>query len=642
MSREDEIRNIRLQKIDRLREAGMDPYILHTKRDVTLHDARTHFLATKRKKKNGAFNVCGRIMSIRGAGKIMFVKLFDGTGDMQMVLRVDDLGQKKMKFFAKNFDAGDFVQFRGKLGMTKTKEKSLFIVGYKMLTKSILPLPDEHYGLSDEETRYRKRYLDILMNKDTSNRFVLRSQVIKEIRNFLDEKQFMEIETPILQNQAGGAMAETFNTYHNDYDMPMVMRIALELPHKMLMAGGYGAVYEIGKNFRNEGSDPTHIQEFTMLEWYAAYFNLEDNIRWTEQMIKRCAKLTGKTEFKVTNSAGKTVTIDLSGKWRRVEFKDLLKKNAKLDITKADRKEIMAKAQEWGMSAPDTKKTGDANLLDFIYKKSSRNKIVHPTFVTNYPGALKPLAQQNADGTASVCQLVIAGAEITNQYTELVDPIAQRELLESQAAAKAGGDNEAMEVDEDFLTAMEHGMPPMTGFGMGIDRLVAILSEQDNLRETVFFPIVKPVKKELSKKEAETKYRSKKIVVIANPKAGFGVTANAIGQLGIEIGEFAKADMFDVTALPDKDGVKHYPDALYPMANLAGNQKQMAEFYTKCIKADIQVFDFSDIMRKAHTDREMLDGYKAKKTKDIEYIAVGAVVPADFEKEWLSKLSLFG
>jgi len=502
MSREKEIRNVRLQKIDRLKDAGMDPYVLQTKRDVTLHDAYTQFAAVKKKKKNGLFNVCGRIMSVRGAGKIMFVKLFDGTGEMQMVLRVDDLGPKKMKFFAKNFDAGDFVQFRGKLGVTKTKEKSLFIAGYKMLTKSLLPLPDEHYGLSDEETRYRKRYLDILMNKDVSSRFVLRSEVIKEIRSFLDEKDFMEIETPILQSQAGGAMAETFNTHHNDYDMPMVLRIALELQHKMLMAGGYGAVYEIGKNFRNEGSDPTHIQEFTMLEWYAAYHSLEENIKWTEQMIKKCAKLTGKKEFKVTNSTGKTVTIDLSGKWKRVEFKDLVKKNAKLDITKAERPEIVAKAIEWGMSTFDAKKTGDANLLDFIYKKSSRNKIIHPTFVMNYPGDLKPLAQQNEDGTASVCQLIIAGAEITNQYTELVDPLRQRELLESQAKAKAGGDAEAMEVDEDFLTAMEYGMPPMTGFGMGIDRLVAILSEQDNLRETIFFPILKPV---LSKKDKKKK-----------------------------------------------------------------------------------------------------------------------------------------
>jgi len=641
MSREQEIRNVRLQKITNLREAGMSPYVLEAKRDVTLYDARVHFNATKRKKKNGAFKVCGRIMSVRGAGKIMFVKLFDGTGEMQMVLRVDDLGPKKMKFFTKNFDAGDFVQFRGKLGVTKTKEKSLFVSGYKMLTKSLLPLPDEHYGLQDEETRYRKRYLDILMNKDASSRFVLRSAVVKEIRKFLDERDFMEIETPILQTQAGGAMAETFNTHHNDYDIPMVMRIALELQHKMLMAGGYGAVYEIGKNFRNEGSDSTHIQEFTMLEWYSAYHNLEDNIRWTEQMIKACAKLTGKKEFKVTNSAGKTVTIDLGGKWKRVEFKDLVKKNAKLDITKAERPEIVAKAVEWGMSVSDAKKTGDANLLDFIYKKSSRNKIVHPTFVMNYPGDLKPLAQQNEDGTASVCQLIIAGAEITNQYTELVDPVRQRELLESQAVAKAGGDAEAMEVDEEFLSAMEYGMPPMTGFGMGIDRLVAILTEQDNLRETIFFPIMKPIKKELSKKEAETKYRSKKIVVIADPKAGHGVTANAIGQLGIEIGGFTDEDLFDIRALPDKDGVKHYPDALYPMANLAGNQKQMAEFYAKCNKAGVQVFDFSDIMRKAHTDKEMLEGYKAKKTKDVGYIAVGAIVPADFEKEWLSKLSLF-
>lgn len=501
MSRELEIRNVRLQKIDRLREAGMDPYVLSTKRQYELKDVVKNFSRIKKEKQEKSISVLGRIMNIRGSGKIMFVKLYDGTASFQVVVRQDDLGEKKTKFFAKNFDAGDFVSFRGVLGKTKTGEPSLFARGYTMLTKSLLPLPNEHYGLSDEETRYRKRYLDILMNHEVRDRFVLRSQVVSTIRSFLEEKGMMEIETPILQAQAGGAMAQTFDTYHNDYGMPMVLRIALELPHKMLMASGFGGVYEIGKNFRNEGSDPTHIQEFTMLEWYSAYHGLEDNIKWTEQLIKRCAKLTGKNVFTVTDGDGKTIKIDLGGKWPRVEFKDLVCKNAKLDITKADRAEIIAKAIEWGMDNKEAEKTGDANLLDFIYKKSSRNKIVNPTFVMNYPGNLKPLAQQNPDGTASVCQLIIAGAEITNQYTELVDPVRQRDLLETQAKAKARGDAEAMEVDEDFLTAMEHGMPPMTGFGMGIDRLMAILTEQDNLRETIFFPILKPVQDKKTKKK---------------------------------------------------------------------------------------------------------------------------------------------
>jgi lysyl-tRNA synthetase class 2 len=268
----------------------------------------------------------------------------------------------------------------------------------------------------------------------------------------------------------------------------MVLRISLELEHKMMMVAGYNRIYEIGKNFRNEGSDPTHIQEFTMMEWYAAYETLETNMRWTEELLKGLARdVLGKMIFTVGG-----VEVDFDGVWPRVRFDDLLRQYADLDIATASFDDIQAAAQKWGMPNEEVNKTGRANLLDFIYKKSVRDTIIQPTFVTNYPGDLKPLAQQNEDGTAEMYQLIIAGAEINNSYAELVNPQIQRKLLEIQAAAKTEGDDEAMEVDERFLTAMEHGMPPMTGFGMGIDRLVALLTEQDNLRNVIFFPIMRP------------------------------------------------------------------------------------------------------------------------------------------------------
>jgi lysyl-tRNA synthetase class 2 len=288
-------------------------------------------------------------------------------------------------------------------------------------------------------------------------------------------------------------MAKTFNTHHNDYDMDMVLRISLELEHKMLMVGGYERVYEIGKNFRNEGSDPTHLQEFTMIEWYAAYQTLETNMKWTEELIKSIAKdLMGKNIFRVYNNDGNGVDVDLSLEWPRVTFGELLKKDAGIDIDTITLDEAKVEALKWGVKEDEVKKLGRGNLLDKIYKKCSRDKIINPTFIIDYPGDLKPLAQQNKNGTAKVCQLIIAGAEITNQYAELVNPIIQRELLVSQAKAKEGGDEEAMDVNEGFLTAMEHGMPPMTGFGMGIDRLVAIFTEQKNLRDVVFFPTMRP------------------------------------------------------------------------------------------------------------------------------------------------------
>jgi lysyl-tRNA synthetase class 2 len=339
----------------------------------------------------------------------------------------------------------------------------------------------------------RKRYLDSIVNPDIFKRFETRSKIIKYIRSFLDQNGFMEIETPVLQNQAGGAMAKTFNTHHNDYNIDMVMRISLELEHKIMMVAGYNRIYEIGKNFRNEGSDPTHIQEFTMIEWYAAYETLETNLAWTEMLLKKIAlDVIGKTTFFVLDREGNKVEIDFDGVWPRIKFADLLKQNTDIDMETVSLEDLRITAKKWGMDEKEIQAVGRGNLLDHIYKKSSRNKIIQPTFVIDYPSDLKPLAQQNTDGTAKVAQLIIAGAEITNQYAELVDPSIQRKLLESQSAAKIGGDAEAMEIDERFLTAMEHGMPPMTGFGMGIDRLVAILTEQDNLRDVIFFPIMRP------------------------------------------------------------------------------------------------------------------------------------------------------
>ena len=486
-----ELRAVRMEKLEKLREFGMDAFPASIPRTHALSEVLNSFddLSVT----NESISVVGRILSLRGQGAIMFVTLFDGTEKFQAVFKKDEIDENLFSLFGETVDLGDFISVTGTLFITQKGAQSLLVKSWTMATKALLPIPSEHYGLEDTEEKMRKRYLDAIVDHDVYKRFETRAKIIKYIRNFFDAKDFLEIETPILQNQAGGAMARTFNTHHNDYDMDMVLRISLELEHKMMMVSGYNRIYEIGKNFRNEGSDPTHIQEFTMIEWYAAYETLETNMLWTEQLIRGLAlDIIGKTMFMVEDKEGNKVEIDLDGIWPRVTFAELLKQNAGLDMEHASMDEIKSVAKKWGMSDEDVAKTGRGNLLDHIYKKSSRNKIVQPTFVMNYPSELKPLAQQNPDGTAQVTQLIIAGAEITNQYAELVNPIIQRELLEKQSAAKAGGDDEAMETDERFITAMEHGMPPMTGFGMGIDRLVALLTEQDNLRDVIFYPIMRP------------------------------------------------------------------------------------------------------------------------------------------------------
>jgi len=489
----EELRDTRIKKIELLKEAGMNPYPVSVPRDYTISEIKSRFEELTESSEKEYISTVGRVMIVRGQGAILFVVLQSGTERLQAVLKKDELKEEVFDLFTSTVDNGDFIGVKGSLFVTNRGEQSLLIKDWYMATKSLLPLPDKWHGLQDVEETYRKRYLDILMDKEVYDRFVTRSKVIRAVREFFDKKDFLEIETPILQNQAGGAMAKVFETHHNDYDMPMVLRIALELDHKKLMVGGYERVYEIGKNFRNEGSDPTHIQEFTMIEWYAAYQTLDTNIRWTEELLKSIAiNVVGKNTFTVYDKDGSSNEVNFDGVWPRISFVDLLKENANIDITTITIDEARKEAIKWGMKEEETKKVGRGNLLDYIYKKSSRNKIINPTFITNFPGDLKPLAQQNSDGTAQVAQLIIAGSEITNQYAELVDPIKQRDLLVSQSKAKENGDDEAMDIDEQFLTAMEHGMPPMTGFGMGIDRLVAILTEQKNLRDVIFFPVMKP------------------------------------------------------------------------------------------------------------------------------------------------------
>lgn len=489
----EELKAVRLEKIKILEKSGMDPYPSSVPRDYSIKEIKSKFETLASEKENELVSVVGRVIVTRGQGAILFVVIQDEGERLQAVLKKDELEEDVFNLFVATVDNGDFISVTGSLFVTARGEQSILIKEWRMATKALLPLPDKWHGLQDVEETYRKRYLDMIMDKEVYNRFLLRSEIIKFIRKFFDNKNFLEVETPILQNQAGGAMARTFETHHNDYDMPMVLRIALELDHKIIMAGGYSGVYEIGKCFRNEGSDPTHMQEFTMIEWYSAYKTLEDNMKWTEEMIKSIATdIFNKTIFNVSDKEGNVVSVDFAGYWPRVSFVDLLKENANIDVTTISIEEARKEAIKWGIDEKEVEKMGRGNLLDNIYKKSSRSKIINPTFVTNFPGDLKPLAQQNEDGTAQVAQLIMAGAEITNQYAELVDPIKQRDLLVSQSKAKEEGDEEAMQIDERFLEAMEHGLPPMTGFGMGIDRLVAILTEQKNLRDTIFFPIMKP------------------------------------------------------------------------------------------------------------------------------------------------------
>lgn len=434
--------------------------------------------------------LCGRIMNFREMGKLAFLKIRDERGDIQICLAENTLGDV-FKEWMKALDLGDFCGFSGELFLTKHGEPTLLAATVEPLAKTLRPLPEKWQGLKDKEACYRERNLDLMSNPETFDRFKIRSNMTKEIRQFLWEKDFTEVETRVLQPQAGGAMAKVFETHHNALDHDFVLRIALELDLKMVVSGGFERVFEIGKNFRNEGTDPSHLQEFTMLEWYAAYKDLETNKQWTEELVRRiCKNVLKSNTVKVLDKENQPIEIDFEKPFAEERFPDLLKKYADLDMFTASDEEVRAKAKSLGVEKVDS--TGRANLLDDIYKKTARPKLIQPTFVLDYPEDLKPLARPKGDGTAECFQLLIAGWEVVNSYGELIDPALQRALLEKQSAARAGGDDEAMEIDETFLRAMEHGFPPMTGSGIGIDRLACLLTGQPNLRDVVLFPTMRP------------------------------------------------------------------------------------------------------------------------------------------------------
>ncbi|NCD07715.1 MAG: lysine--tRNA ligase, partial [Spirochaetia bacterium] len=356
--------------------------------------------------------------------------------------------------------------------------------------------PDKFHGISDSELKYRQRYLDLIMDPETKERFQFRNDFIWELRNFYKNYNFEEINTPILCNTASGALAKPFNTHHNALDIDVHLRIAPELYLKRAIVGGYERVVEFARCFRNEGTDPSHLQDFTMIEHYAAYWNFEDNMKFTEDMLTSVIKkLKGTLKIEIPNRDGELVEVDFSAPWGKVSFRDLLIKDCGIDIDKFPdleslRKEIKLK----NIEVKDIDSLGRGNLIDALYKVVSRPKLINPIFLVNHPIDVSPLARKNDDNpnVADRFQLVVNGWEIVNAYSELTDPIDQAYRFDKQMEAKGMGDEEAMNKDEDYIKAMEYGMPPVSGFGMGVERIVALLTKQQNLRDVVLFPLMRP------------------------------------------------------------------------------------------------------------------------------------------------------
>ena len=478
---------VRRQKLEEIRTI-CNPYPEKFDRTHTLKEASTL--------DDGTANVrlAGRIMFMRKMGKLSFIRIRDLEGSIQLELKVDELGEEKYAFFKKMFDSGDFIGANGEMFTTQTGEKTLRVKDFVFLGKALRPLPEKFHGLTDIEQKYRQRYTDLIMNEESRNVFLGRSKLYAFIHKYLGENGFLQVETPILQTAVCGASARPFYTHHNALDIDCNLRIAPETYLKQCIAGGFDRVYEVAKCFRNEGMDTEHLQEFTQVEWYASYWNFEDNIKFYQGFIKNLLlELKGTTTLEYQGHM-----LDFGKEnWNRINYVEKMTEVFGFDfLSIEDPEELKNKIVEKGLftysDLEDYKSL--SQIIDFCYKKKVRENIIEPTIIYNYPAVLIPLARRNDEDSRriDVFQVLAAKTELCKAYSELVNPIEQRNAFEEQLKAKEQGDDETMDLDETFLAAMEQGMPPISGLGFGIDRLMMLIYNQPSIRDVVLFPIMRP------------------------------------------------------------------------------------------------------------------------------------------------------
>ena len=484
----NEILRVRREKLSALQEAGNDPFKI-TKYDFDNDSA--NIKANFEELEGKTVSIAGRIMARRIMGKASFVGLKDTSGNIQLYVRRDDVGEDVYASF-KKWDIGDIMGVEGTVFKTQTGEISVHATKIQLLSKSLLPLPEKFHGLTNNDLRFRQRYVDLIMNPDVKRNFVIRSQFIKFMRKYLDDMNYIEVETPVLNTIVGGAAARPFVTHHNTLNIPMYMRIATELPLKRLIVGGMDRVYEIGRIFRNEGMDPKHNPEFTTVELYQAYADFHDMMDIAEGIISGAAmEIHGSYEVEWQGEK-----IDLTPGWRRLTMVDAVKEYAGVDFGAiTDDAEAVAAAEAIGVELADTADKTWGNALYACFDQKVEEKLIQPTFITMYPVEVSPLTKASPEDPRLTerFELFVCHSELANAYSELNDPIVQRERFMKQLELRDRGDDEAEMLDEDFLTAMEYGMPPTGGMGIGVDRTVMMLTNSDTIREVILFPTMKPL-----------------------------------------------------------------------------------------------------------------------------------------------------
>lgn len=482
----DEIRKFRLEKLKKLQEAGMNPYTSKVKKDADISDVISRWSEFEEKSDNT--NIVGRVMSSRGQGSLIFFDINDGTSKIQALLKKDEVDEKLFTLFEEAIDVGDFIEVEGKFFETKRGEKTIAVSNWRILTKSLHPLPEKWHGLQDAEERYRKRYLDILLNPELKNIIELKAKFWDVSRKFFKDRDFLEVETPTLEVTTGGAEARPFKTHHNDFDIDLFMRISVgELWQKRLMSAGFSKTFEIGRVYRNEGTSQEHVQEFTNLEFYWSYADYKDGMALVKDLYTTIAKeLFGTTKFTTHGH-----TFDFADEWKEIDYCNEIINQTGIDILEDSEKSMQEKLKELGIEYDGNHKE---RLIDSLWKFCRKN-ISGPAFLINHPTIMAPLAKKiEGKEVTQMFQPIIAGSEVGRGYTELNDPREQKERFEIQEKLIRAGDEEAMMPDMEFVEMLEYGMPPTCGFGFG-ERLFAFLVDKP-LRETQIFPLMKPRKGE--------------------------------------------------------------------------------------------------------------------------------------------------
>ncbi len=613
MASVEEIRNTRLTKLRLLEKAGMSPYPTKSCFDSDLKSLVAGFEKFSKKK---SITIVGRIISLRPQGGLVFTTLDDGTGRFQALIKSGEIPADDFNLFENAVDIGDFIELSGSLFITKRNEKTLQVSVWKMLAKSLRPLPEKWHGLQDVEERFRHRYLDTLMSPEVKERFFLRSSIVKEIRKFYDDAGYIEVETPRLQTLAGGATAEPFVTHHNALDIDFHLTIAQELYLKKLLIGGFTKVYEIGRKFRNEGIDATHNPEFSMLESQEAYADAVGQREFIEKLFKRLVKnVLGVSSV---SYGGQEMRFDEP--FSVITFYDLIKRYALIANPETiSGEELLLSASRLGVPADPTESSD--KILDNIYKKTCRPKLIQPTFIIDYPVGFNPFAKRKEGNDALIdrFQLVAGGIELVNAFSELNNPLDQKERYLEQDKKKAKGEQDISPSDKEYLEAMEYGMPPNGGIGIGIDRVAMLLSDAKNIKEVILFPTLRPKGENSPKKEPKVAVA----VLNTSSKLMKWQELNTIAHLSAALGAHKGKGLFfreEIQTKDNKDIALNIQHAI--MIKEGKTTEDLRKLAEAGKNAGLTVTHFTREMLETTDDKKVIVATKAKNQNDIEFLGV--------------------